>query len=141
MENKYNELEKLNQLKSSGTITETEYEVEKYKILNSNTKTLKNTKSISTKCFIFVGVEIIFLIIFISLSIYHYNKADEISWKTSSYYTYIGDDTYKNEMQSEIEKGDSFKYASIIIGGLSTVFLITGIVFKIKEKGGIEIVN
>ena len=44
-------------------------------------------------------------------------------------------------MQSEIEKGDSFKYASIIIGGLSIVFLITGIVFKIKEKGGIEIVN
>ncbi len=139
MENKYNELERLNQLKLNGTISETEFEVEKYKILNSNINTSKNTKYKSTRCFIFVVVEIVFLIIFIFLSIYHYNKADDIS-KTSSYYLY-NNTTLKNEMQSEIEKGDSFKYASIIIGGLSIVFLITGIVFKIKEKGGIEIVN
>ncbi len=33
MENKYNELEKLNQLKSSGTITEEEFDIEKSKIL------------------------------------------------------------------------------------------------------------
>lgn len=139
MENKYNELERLNQLKLNGTISETEFEVEKYKILNSNIKTSKNTKSKSTKCFIVVGGEMIFLIILIFLSIYHYNKADDIS-KTSSYYLY-NNTTLKNEMQSEIEKGDSFKYASIMIGGLSIVVLITGIVFKIKEKGGIEIVN
>ena len=138
MENKYNELDRLNKLKLNGTISETEFEVEKYKILNSNS-TSKNTKCKSTRCFIFVGVEIVFLIIFIFLSVCHYNKADNIS-KTSSYYLY-NNITLKNEMQSEIEKGNSFKYASIIIGGLSIVFLITGTVFKIKEKGGIEIVN
>lgn len=134
MENKYNEIEKLNKLKENGTITETEFEVEKYKILNSTSRKMLNKKKISKKCFIFVGIEIICTIIFICLSIYHYGKGDEISWKTSSYYTYIGDDTYKIECDKEYEKGDTFKYASIITGGISLASLITGIIFKVKEK-------
>lgn len=141
MENKYSELEKLNQLKSDGTITEEEFEVQKSKILNSTSRKMLKKKKILKKCFIFVGIEIIFTIIFICLSIYHYGKGDEISRKTSAYYTYISDDTYKIEYDKECEKGDTFKYASIITGGISLVSLITGIIFKVKEKGGIEIVN
>lgn len=43
MENKYNELEKLNQLKASGTITNAEFEMQKQKILNNKSKKT-NTK-------------------------------------------------------------------------------------------------
>ncbi len=39
MESKYNELGKLKALKDNGIITDTEYEVQKYKILNAETKT------------------------------------------------------------------------------------------------------
>ena len=43
MENKYNELEKLNQLKANGTITDAEFEMQKQKILN-NKSNKTNTK-------------------------------------------------------------------------------------------------
>ena len=59
MENKYNELAKLNQLKA--TITEQEFETQKQKILNLNAKTLK--VSISKIFFLLVGIAMIITII------------------------------------------------------------------------------
>ena len=43
---KYEDLEQLKQLKASGSITETEFEVEKYKILNSNEANANKTEGI-----------------------------------------------------------------------------------------------
>ena len=43
---KYEDLEQLKKLKASGSITETEFEVEKYKILNSNETNTNNTEGI-----------------------------------------------------------------------------------------------
>lgn len=65
MENKYNELEKLNQLKSSGTITEEEFEIQKSKILNSqsNIKKTKKGKKKIIKILVAVIVSIIIMVL------------------------------------------------------------------------------
>ena len=62
MENKYNELERLNHLKANGTITETEFEIEKYRILNTTTEN-KNPKNKSSIFFILTGISAIITII------------------------------------------------------------------------------
>lgn len=65
MENKYNELEKLNQLKSSGTITEEEFEIQKSKMLNSqsNIKKTKKDKKKIIKILVAVIVSIIIIVL------------------------------------------------------------------------------
>lgn len=63
MENKYNELEKLNQLKANGTITDTEFEIEKQKILNSKSNKTPTKKKKSKLLFIVIAVVLIAVIV------------------------------------------------------------------------------
>lgn len=69
MENKYNELERLNKLKESGTITEQEFEIEKTKILNNNKSNSNNNKSLKIIVKVFCILSIIALITTIVIGI------------------------------------------------------------------------
>ena len=73
MENKYSELEKLNQLKANGTITDAEFEVEKHKILNSTNNKSKKTVGIIAKCFFVVGCIVLIIAIIYGFKMGTYN--------------------------------------------------------------------
>lgn len=91
--------------------------------------------------FILTIITITITVILISLSIYYNNQAYDI----------VGKHTFNKEKPEELiweekynianEKADVLKYTSIVIGSISVIFLATGIILKIKEKGGIEIVS
>lgn len=127
MENKYNELERLNNLRKSGTISETEFEVQKYRILNTttDTKTKRNKSNILFICSI-VGIIVSTILGFIS---YFWHNSD----------MYI--DTLLNN--KSLNKAISFAVdGSFKILVITTILIfILGIIFKIKEKGGIKIVD
>lgn len=147
MENKYNELEKLNQLKANGTITDAEFEVEKHKILNN----VKKTHSINTKIKpkIFFIIAIIGLIITIPLFIRHNYYAE--LWENlmfhneKSYLLGLNDDEISKNSREERDRleqkvikientRDTLKYSAWASGGIATISFIVGIVFKVKEK-------
>lgn len=65
MENKYNELEKLNQLKANGTITDAEFEMQKQKILNSNIDDIKIKKKLKKKPIIITIIAILIAVLII----------------------------------------------------------------------------
>lgn len=127
MENKYNELERLNNLRKSGTISETEFEVQKYRILNTTTDN-KGTKNKSKILFIIFGVGIIVSIILGFISYF---------WHNSDMYI----DTLLNN--KSLNKTISFavdgSFKTLIV--ITIVIFILGIIIKIKEKGGIKIVD
>lgn len=105
--------------------------------------------------FILAGVFLIITIIFMCLHFYWRSVVGDADLGTNGYYGYwLAQSQYKNNIISrlefkEIEKEFNnikaicsfFKYASFSFGGITIIVLITGIVLKIKEKGGIEIVN
>ena len=127
MENKYSELERLNNLRKSGTISETEFEVQKYRILNT-TPDNKNKKNKSKILFIISGIGIIVSTILGFISYF---------WHNSDMYI----DTLLNN--KSLNKAISFavdgSFKTLIV--ITIVILIIGIIFKIKEKGGIKIVD
>lgn len=127
MENRYSELERLNNLRKSGTISETEFEVQKYRILNTttDTKTKKNKSNILFICSI-VGIIVSTILGFIS---YLWNKSD-------MYIDTLLDNKILNKVVSFTVDG-SFKILVIT----TILIFILGIIFKINEKGGIKIVD
>ena len=127
MENKYSDLEKLKQLKDNGTITDTEFEIQKYKVLNATTET-KVKKNKSKIFFIISSIGIVTSII---LGVVSYLWHD-----SNMYIDTLLDNKSLNSGISGIVDG-SFKILIII----TVAMLIVGIVFKIKEKGGIKIVD
>lgn len=133
MNNKYVELEEWEKLRKSGAITEAEFENEKNKLLYEKSE-VKEKNTIAKQCFKFVAVATVFLIVMICLAIYHNNKGDKIAWNTSVYEN-------RKEMDEEYEKGDSYRYASIMLGSIVVVVLTIGVVTYIKENGGIKIVD
>lgn len=128
MDNKYNELEKLNQLKANGTITDAEFEIQKYKILNTTTETkIKKNKS-----------KIFFILTSISTVV-------TIIW---GMFLYIWNDTLYTEFYFKNNNIDLVNSMSGIFDTILAILVITtivmlilGIIFKIKEKGGIKIVD
>ena len=127
MENKYSELERLNDLRKNGTISETEFEVQKYRILNTTTDN-KGTKNKSNIFFIISGIGIIVSTILGFIS-YLWNKSD-------MYIDTLLDNKILNKVVSFTVDG-SFKILVIT----TILIFILGIIFKINEKGGIKIVD
>ncbi len=105
--------------------------------------------------FILGSVFLIITIIFMCLHFYWRNVVGDADLGKNGYYGYwLAQSQYEDNIISrlefkEIEKEFNnikaicsfFKYASFSFGGITIIILITGIVLKIKEKGGIEIVN
>lgn len=130
MENKYNEIDKLNQLKENRTITKTEYEVEKYKILNSKSNTTQIKISKSKIFFILTGVSVFVTVIF-GFSFY--------MWRSKSYFeimSLLNSNRVLFNLMSYI-----ISYGVVVLGIVNILMLVLGIIFKVKEKGGIKIVN
>lgn len=128
MENKYNELERLNNLRMNGTISETEFEVQKYRILNTTTDT-KTKKSKSKMLFIFSFISAVSTIIWgILLFVWNDTIYTELYFK------------YNNiSLNNSVSRVLDIGLALFII--TTIVLTISGIIFKVKEKGGIKIVN
>lgn len=121
MGNKYNDLEKLKQLKDNGTITDTEFEIQKYKVLNATTETKVN----KNKSKIFFIISSIGIVISIILGVVSY------LWHDSDMYI----DTLLNNksLNSGISSIVDGSFTILIITTIT--MLIVGIVFKIKERG------
>lgn len=144
---KYEELEKLIELKENGILTEEEFETEKQKILNNNSK----IKIKQSKFKIFFILTIIFAVLtIISVCLYNHfsDVADDAYWGENGYDGYylaklnyksnlISRDEYK-EIEKEYETIENafafFEYSSYVVGAATVIFLITGIILKIKEK-------
>ena len=134
---KYAELERLQKLKENGTLNNAEFEAEKQKILNERNTTAKqekkNKKGIAKIFFILFGVSAILEIISWIMygvglakdngNIYYFTKEEAVGGYFYKLITDIG------------------MYGIIVFAILLVLFLIIGIVLKIKEKGGIKIVN
>lgn len=78
-------------------------------------------------------------IVYKEMDKYYYGKL-----QYESKYPLISKAEYE-ELEDKYKYVDSIDniifYSGFAVGGITIVFLILGIIFKIKEKGGIEIVN
>lgn len=81
--------------------------------------------------FIATVIGIIITIVLISISIYYGVRAYNIS----------GSSTNNEIVEETQEKENFYKYLAVVSGGISIILLTAGIILKIKEKGGIEIVG
>lgn len=128
MENKYSELERLNNLRKNGTISETEFEVQKYRILNTTTENT-NTRNKSSIFFILTGISAIITIIW-CIILYFWNDTLD----TDLYFKY-----HNTSLNDSISRIVDTGLAVLVI--TTILMLILGVIFKIKEKGGIKIVD
>jgi len=123
-------------------------------ILTSNVEH-KKTKNKSKILFILTGASLLITIIFVCLFCYWNAVEDDAYWGENGYYGYnlarlnyednfISRSEFK-EVEREyknIEKtANFFEYGIFVTGGITAILLITSIVLKIKEKGGIQIVD
>ena len=125
MDNKYEELEKWKELKANGAISEEEFEIEKYRILATK-NIYKNEKS-----------RIFFIISAITMSISLILGIISFIWHKSN--MYIDTLISRNNLNKMISNTVDTSFIIFII--TTAIMLIVGIIFKIKEKGGIKIVN
>lgn len=129
MENKYSELERLNNLKMNGTISETEFEVQKYRILNTTTDN-KCTKNKSKILFIISGVGAVISIL-VGVILY--------MWQSTLWFDFWVEN---NKNMSAVNTISNMLIGILVLFGVSTiVLLILAVIFKIKEKGGVKIVD
>lgn len=129
MENKYSELERLNNLKMNGTISETEFEIQKYRILNT-TPDNKGTKNKSKILFIISGVGAVISIL-VGVILY--------MWQDTLWYDFWIEN---NKNMSAVNTISNMLIGILVLFGVSTiVLLILAVIFKIKEKGGVKIVD
>lgn len=128
MENKYSELERLNDLRKNGTISETEFEVQKYRILNTTTDN-KGTKNKSKILFIFSSISIVVTIVWgVLLFVWNDTIYTELYFKYNNI-------SLNNSISRVLDMGLALFVITTI------VLTILGIIFRIKEKGGIKIVD
>ena len=123
-------------------------------ILTSNVEH-KKTKNKSKILFILTGASLLITITFVFLFYYWNAVEDDAYWGKNGYYGYnLARLNYEdnfisrsefNEVEREyrnIEKtANFFEYGIFVTGGITGILLITSIVLKIKEKGGIQIVD
>ena len=121
MASNYNELGKLKALKDNGTITDAEYEIQKYKILN----TTAETKGKKNKSKVFFIISSIGTVISIVLGVISYLWHD-----CDMYIDTLLNNKSLNSAMSNIVDGS---FTILIITTIT--MLIVGIVFKIKERG------
>ncbi len=129
---KYENLVRLQKLKENGTLSNAEFEAEKQKILD-NSKVVKTKNGTAKILFILFGVCTILEII--SWIMYGVGLAND----NGSIYYFTKEEAVENYFYKLIT--DIGMYGIIIFAILLVLFLIIGIVLKIKEKGGIKIVN
>ena len=67
--------------------------------------------------------------------------AYDISFKHTFNKETEGELKWEERFYSFNEKANFTKYIAIVTGSISGIFLISGIVLKVKEKGGIKIVD
>lgn len=124
MENKYSELERLNNLRKSGTISETEFEVQKYRILNTTTDN-KNKKNKSKMLFIFSFISVVIGII---VGIVYY------IWQSVLWFV-VWNSNNKNMLI--IDTITNMLIGLLILCILSSIVsLVLAIIFRAKNKGG-----
>lgn len=160
MNNKYVELEEWEKLRKSGAITEAEFENEKNKLLYEKREikevntVLDNRIKVSKLIFIICTVLLVISIIFIIINIKNSRSEngdiqDELEYKTAKeMYEFTGKEKYKNEME-KIERKmkkenmteNFYCYGMYLFGGATVILLAIGVIIKVKEKGGIKIVD
>lgn len=143
---KYEKLERLQKLKEDGILSDAEFETEKQKILNDSKdiKTKKEgIKRLSKIFFILTIIGIIITIIAVGFSIYLSSQSYKIAGdRVELEWKYNGDEERINkEMNKKLDKLDMLGNIWAVTATITGVFLGLGIGFKIKEKGGIKIVN
>ena len=145
--NVVDDLERLKKLKDNGAITEAEFESEKQKILNNDSKT-KINKNKSTIFFILTGICVLATIVFVCLFFHWSSVEQDAYWGKNGYYGYnlarlnYDDNLISRTEFKEIEKEynnvantlDFFGYGMFVVGGVAIIFLATEVVLKIKEK-------
>lgn len=155
------ELERLQKLKENGTLTEIEFETEKQKILNGKNTTIrqekKNKKRMAKIFFILTVISAIGIIIAIVLYMPYGNVdlSDELELQKNKSMLKLKYDNgeytraeYEKELEKiegeynkKIKKEEMIYNSRFVLIGLAGIFLVVGIVLKIREKGGIKIVN
>lgn len=115
----------------------------------------KEKKKFSKKVLLITGISLIVTIIFICLFGYWNSIEEDAYWGENGYYGYnlaklnYEDDFITRSEFNEVEKEyknierttNFFEYGIFVTGGITTIFLIATIVLRIKEKGGIKIVD
>ena len=131
---KYEELERLQKLKENGTLNNAEFELEKQKILSKDDVKIKEGKTYNkglTKIFfILFGVSVVVSII---LSIIYFY------WQSALWFD-VWIQNGKNMTMIDIIT-NIFIVSLILFWGTTIVLLIIGTLLRIKEKGGIKIVD
>lgn len=89
--------------------------------------------------FIFTIIGVAITIVLISSSVYYHNQAYDITLRHTFNKETEGELIWEEKYNIASEKADFMKYTSIVIGGISAIFITTGIVFKVKEKGEIKV--
>ncbi len=140
---KYEELEKLQKLKESGTITEMEFEQEKQKILNSKVNEENNKIKRSKIFFIITIIGVIITILGVIIyKCYYDNVYYDIAYNDVALYY---DDDVTGELGEKHERAekeykkvstilDIIKCGAWVTGGITALMLVTGIVLKVIEK-------
>lgn len=105
--------------------------------------------------FILTAIGTVITVMFIILHFYYSKEWDECWIGVDGYYgsnlalinyeSGIMNKTEYMKIEEEekalAEKMEFFCYAGFVVGGISIVLLIISIIFKVKEKGGIKIVD
>lgn len=121
---------------------------------NKNVNQVK-AKKLSKLFFILTSAGVLITIIFLCLFLFWNAAENDAYWGENGYYGYnLARLNYEDNFISlsefkEVEKeyrslekiASYFEYAIFISGGITVIFLITGIALKVKEKGGIKIVD
>lgn len=154
MNNKYAEIIKWQEMKQNGVITEEEFEEEKQKILSSTDTVNKRSKKQKVNTNILFILTIIFLVITIIITIVDINREDgnimaELNYNTAiemnKRYGTITTERELYEAKVELQKEELidniYKYSRYVCAGITLVIFSTSVILKIKNKGGIKIVD
>lgn len=146
---KFEELEKIQQLKESGAITQAEFEVEKQKILNLKEKA-KGKMHKSKLFFLLTKILLVITMIFIVITCWWHNvpyqESEENFHNTREDYENgeISESRFeqvKDKYWYNVDIKDCLIYSSCAFGGISTILFVTAITLKIKEKRNAKFVS
>lgn len=121
---------------------------------NGNVESAK-PKNKSKLLFILTGVGFLIAIIFVCLFCYWNSIEEDAYWGENGYYGYnlarlnYEDNFISRSEFKEVEKEyrniekttNFFEHGIFVTSGITVILLITGIYLKIKEKGGVKIVD
>lgn len=154
MDSKYAEIIKWQEMKQNGVITEAEFEHEKQRILSGTDTVSKMNKKQKNGARILFILTIIFLVITIIITIVDINREDgdimaELNYRTAvEMNNMYNSDMAKRELQEakrELQKekliNNIYEYGRYVCAGITLVLFSTSVILKIKDKGGIKIVD